>query len=59
MNSVDTLVRLKPVAALLAIGVLAFSLSLEGAPAPTRKGSDRSLRSAQPPKAKAPVERSK
>ena len=49
--------------ALLAIGVLAFSLSLEGAPAPTRKGSDRALRTSQPPntppKAKATGERSK
>ena len=35
MKSVNTLVRLKPVAALLAIGVLAFSLALEGSPAPT------------------------
>ena len=59
MKFVNILVRLKPVAALLAIGVLALSLSLEGAPAPTRKGSDRILRTAQPPKAKAPEKRFK
>ncbi|MCH7840932.1 MAG: hypothetical protein IID38_11955, partial [Planctomycetes bacterium] len=59
MKSVKNLAGLRPVAALLAIGVLAFSLSLEGAPAPTRKGSDRTLRTAQPPQAKTPEVRSK